>query len=178
MSEVFYLRPIDPPIGSDDVQTMAQHAGGCFDLHHVDWKHSFLAVDGARMLCWYGAPDAESARLALRQLGSDMNAVWTGTVIGDVPDKCAIAGAGVLAEIHFDAPLAREELASRTRALERQGVALVCGFVSTLGTRLVCLFQSNGVDAVRSALTGAELPADDVWACTPITPFADRHTAR
>ena len=83
MSDVFYLRPIDPPISPGDVHRMAQHAGGCFDLHRVDWKQSFLAADGGRMLCWYVAPDAESARLALRQLGSNMNAVWPGRVIGE-----------------------------------------------------------------------------------------------
>lgn len=99
MSDVFYLRPVAPPITPADVQGMAQHAGGCFDLHGVTWEHSFLSADGGRMLCWYRAPDAESARLALRELGSNMNAVRAGTVTGEGPRSAPLAAANVVAEI-------------------------------------------------------------------------------
>lgn len=176
MSDVFYLRPIEPPVTPQDVQAMAQHAGGCFDLHRVDWKQSFLAADGGRMLCWYEAPDAESARLALRQLGSDMNCVWAGTVVGDVPEAEAFRSAAVAAEIALDAPLADDERERRMSRLRQRGVMPVCGFVSARGTKLVYLFaasglQSDGAGGVEAALEDAGLRAERVWACVPVTPF-------
>ena len=50
MSDVFYLRPIAPPITAADVYSMGDQAGGCFNLHGVDWKSSFLAQDGGSMV--------------------------------------------------------------------------------------------------------------------------------
>src|SRR5690606_20963595 len=92
VSDVFYLRPIAPPVTPGAVLDLAAEAGGCFDLHRVVWTLSFLASDGGRMLCWYRAPDAESARLALKELGSDLNAVWSGRVIGKLsPDDEAVS---------------------------------------------------------------------------------------
>jgi hypothetical protein len=174
MSVVFYLRPIDPPIEPNDVRTMAQHAGGCFDLHHVDWKQSFLATDGGRMLCWYGAPDAESARLALRQLGSDMNAVWTGEVAGNGPASPKLSQVEVVAEILFDAPLGDAEHERRIAALRQQGLIPVCRILSAGGTRLVLLFRAGDVRAIEAGLGEADFPAERVWACVPVTPFPDR----
>jgi hypothetical protein len=170
MSDVFYLRPIDPPIEPEDVQAMAQHAGGCFGLHRVDWRQSFLAADGGRMLCWYRAPDAESARLALRQLGSDMSAVWAGRVIADGPENPAVSQARAVAEILLDESLADADLAQRTAALQRQDIALVCAFLSTRGDRLACLFRSSDPRAIEAALDDAGLPANAVWTCVPVTP--------
>jgi hypothetical protein len=92
MTDVFYLRPMDPPVKPEDLQGMVEYAAGCFNLHHVDWKHSFLSTDGRRMLCWYRAPDAESARLALRELGSNLHAVWAGKVSGDIDSQPARGG--------------------------------------------------------------------------------------
>ena len=53
MSDVFYLRPIDGPIGPSDVHDMAAEAGGCFNIHRVDWEQSYLAADGNRMMSRY-----------------------------------------------------------------------------------------------------------------------------
>ncbi|MBN1237754.1 MAG: DUF4242 domain-containing protein [Gammaproteobacteria bacterium] len=170
MSEVFYLRPIDPPIVPADVQTMAKHAGGCFDLHGVDWKQSFLAADGGRMLCWYRAPDAESARIALRQLGSDMSAVWAGAVVGDDPSSSA-SNVGSAAEIRLDEPMAEAALERRIDTLRQSAAALVTGFVSARGTQLVCLFEADDVAVVQDALREAGLTAQRVWPCVSVTPY-------
>jgi hypothetical protein len=78
MSDVFYLRAMHPPVDPAELSAMAEQAESCFSLHRVDWKLSFVALDGSEMLCWYRAPDAESARSALRQAGSDMGGVWAG----------------------------------------------------------------------------------------------------
>ena len=82
MSDVFYLRNMGTAIAPADIDEMLQHAGGCFDLHRVTWYRSFLAADGDRMLCWYQSPDAESVRMAMRDLGSDLSLVWPGQVSG------------------------------------------------------------------------------------------------
>lgn len=152
---------------------MARQSGGCFTLHRVDWVQSFLASNGARMLCWYRAPDAESVRVALRQLGSDMSAVWAGTVAGDPAATPPLSQANVMAELSLDParPTAMTTIDRlRSGACLRHGVALVRSFVSTSGTRAVCVFAAAGEDAVRAALRDAGLAAESVWRCEPLTP--------
>jgi hypothetical protein len=172
MTDVFYLRPIDPPVNLEDLPGMVQYAAGCFDLHHVEWKHSFLSADGRRMLCWYQAPDAESARLALRELGSDMHAVWAGNVTGEGAEAPSISTANLLAEVLFAAPLFADDVASRVAALERQGVTVVRGILSTRGTRWLGVLKGQDEQTARSALERAGLSAELVWPCTPLTPEA------
>ena len=172
MTDVFYLRPIDPPVKVEDLPGMIQYAAGCFDLHHVDWKHSFLSADGRRMLCWYQAPDAESARLALRELGSNMHAVWPGKVTGEGANAPSISTANLLAEVLFAAPLSADDVASRVAALERQGVTVVRGIFSSRGTQWLGLLKAQDEQTARSALERAGLSAELVWPCTPLTPKA------
>jgi hypothetical protein len=171
MSNVFYLRHIEPPIVPDDVQAMAAQALGCFNLHRVDWRQSFLAADGARMLCWYVAPDAESARVALRQLGADMSAVWPGTLIADAAAS-PLSAVGIVAEVRLDEPLTRDALVQRTRALESHGEGLVAGFVSNRGTKLVYMLAGSDVEAAARGLDDAGFSAETLWRCIPITPKA------
>ena len=172
MTDVFYLRPMDPPIKPEDLTGMIQFAGGCFDLHHVDWKHSFLSADGRRMLCWYQAPDAESARLALRELGSNLHGVWAGKVTGDGADSPSISTANLLAEVLFTAPLSAADVASRVAALEREGVTVVRGILSNRGTQWLGALKGQDEHTARSALERAGLAAERVWPCTPVTPKA------
>jgi hypothetical protein len=173
MSDVFYLRPVDPPIAPADLEEMSRHAGGCFDLHRVEWLQSFLAADGRRMLCRYRAPDAESARLALRQLGSDMKAVWPGTIIGDDKSGPPLSDAGMLAEFYFEEPQSADAAAAKvadTARLGRHRVTHVRGLVSTCGTRMACVFRSQGEAQLRSALEAVGLSAQAIWACIPFSP--------
>jgi hypothetical protein len=171
MTDVFYLRPMDPPVKPEDLQGMVEYAAGCFDLHRVDWKHSFLSADGRRMLCWYQAPDAESARLALRELGSNLHAVWTGKVTEGAQSP-SIAAANLLAEVLFTSPLSADDVASRVAALERQGVTVVRGILSSRGTQWLGLLKAQDEQAACSALERAGLSAELVWSCTPVTPKA------
>jgi uncharacterized protein DUF4242 len=163
---------MDPPVKVEDLAGMIQYAAGCFDLHNVDWKHSFLSADGRRMLCWYRAPDAESARLALRELGSNMHAVWSGKVTGEGAEAPPISSANLLAEVDFAAPLSADDVASRVAALERQGVTVVRGILSTRGTQWLGLLKAPDEQAARSALERAGLSAQLVWSCMPVTPKA------
>jgi hypothetical protein len=172
MTDVFYLRPMDPPVQVGDLPGMVEFAAGCFDLHHVDWKHSFLSADGRRMLCWYQAPDAESARLALRELGSNLHAVWTGKVTGEGAESPSISTANLLAELIVTAPLSADDVAARVAALEREGVTVVRGILSSRGTQWLGLLKAHDEQAARSALQRAGLSAELVWSCTPVTPKA------
>jgi hypothetical protein len=173
MSDVFYLRSIDPPVAPTDVGEMSRYSEGCFDLHRVEWLESFLATDGGRMLCWYRAPDAESARLALRQLGSDMAGVWPGKVIGDNAADPPLTDAGMLAEFSLEEAQSADALRARmsdAATLGGHGLTFVRGFVSTSGTRMACVFQSQSMAQLKSALEGVELPADTIWDCIPLSP--------
>jgi hypothetical protein len=175
MSDVFYLRRMDPAVTEDDVQAMAVDAGGCLDMHRVQWEQSFLAHDGERMLCWYRAPDAESARIALQQLGSDMNTVWAGTVHdAPGPDAPTLADANVLVERSWDEPVTMEEIQAIEDAgawcLETHKVKFVRTFFSTDRTRMVCLYQAPDAESVRLAQRQAEMPVDLAWAFRPIRP--------
>lgn len=171
MSHVFYLRSIHPPIGPEDV-TLTEDVGGCFGLHRVNWKESFLAANGGRMLCWYEAPDAESARIALRQLKASMEGVWPGTVIGeDGTDSPALSDVNFLAELRLPEPRG-QCLAAVAAALRQEDAALVRGFVSTTEPKAVCVVHAPSDRAVRTALESTDVLPEAVWACTPITPAA------
>jgi len=169
MSDVFYLRSIDPPITPAGV-VLTEDAGGCFDLHRVTWKQSFLSADGTRMLCWYKAPDTESARIALRQLKANLQGVFPGTVTGeDGPRALALSEANFVAELRLpdaDTP----SLEGIVTALGQEDVALVRGFVSIREPKAVCVVRAPSDDAVLAALARTDAQADAVWACTPITP--------
>jgi len=150
---------------------MMGQARSCFSMHRVTWVQSFLNEAGDRMLCWYRAGDAESARIALRELGSDMNAVWAGSVIDAGTGS---ADASALAEIRFDQPFAGgiaglTDLVTGALAA-RQDAGLARAFVATGATRMVCLFRTPDIDAVQSSLEAAGLAAASVWRCVGITP--------
>jgi hypothetical protein len=172
MSDVFYLRTIAPPVTPETVLQLVTEAGDCYNLHRVVWTCSFLATDGGRMLCWYRAPDAESARMALKELGSDLNAVWPGTVIGDVlPHDDSIAQFNTLAEIAFDAPLPRnQEMLQQVARDSLRDTPVAAGFLSSDRRRLIGLMQAPDPGAASAALAAAALPVESVWPCTVIAP--------
>lgn len=169
MSDVFYLRSIDPPLTPDDV-ILTDDVGGCFDLHRVTWKQSFLSADGNRMLCWYEAPDTESARLALRQLKADLQGVFPGTVTGENgTGPFTPSDANFVAELRLPGPQAGD-LAGIATALAQEDATLVRAFVSMREPKAVCIVRAPSDGAVRAALARTDAQTDAVWACTPITP--------
>ena len=173
MSDVAYIRPIDPPAAPEDVQTMASHAEGCFSLHRVDWVQSFLSGDGGRMFCWYRAGDAEAVRQALRQLGSDMTAVWPVNALED-PTGLDLSRATVVAEFTFSEPVtAQDEVVQRARGaveLAEQSVRYVLGFMSSNGMHLVCLYEAADALTAEAALDAARLEPERVWGCMSLDP--------
>jgi Nickel responsive protein SCO4226-like len=176
MSDVFYLRPMVPAVKPADVSEMSRQSGGCFDLHRVDWVVSFLAVDGGRMLCWYRAPDAESVRVALRQLGSNMSGVWAGTVR---------AGAGasdghdestprVALEFEFGPASRRDELATARNAVDEalaaRGFDLDLTFTAINGARVVYVLKEADDAGVGEATRQMDHPPSLIWRCAALRP--------
>lgn len=173
MSDIFYLRPIDPPMTPEVVLDSVKYAGGCFDLHRVDWMHSFLAVDGRRMLCWYRAPDAESARIALRELEADMSAVWPGRVVGGVePDDERVSEIGLLAEMALDgaSPRNDDELLGTLERAVSGSAELAFGFIANRADRAVFLLRGASAETVRAALGDAGFADASAWDCAVVTP--------
>jgi hypothetical protein len=170
MTEMILERRFDPPMTSADVLTMAETSGGCFSLYRVDWNQSFLSSDGTRLVCWLTAPDAESARMALRQANVGEHVLWQSSV-HDAPDPGAPAwhASNVVVERHWDEPV---ELAD-IQAIEDAGAGCLAShqvqftrtFFSTDNTRMICLYAAPDAEAVRNAQRQAGMPLDTVWAC-------------
>jgi hypothetical protein len=173
MSDVLYIRSIDPPINAGDAQAMAREAGGCFGLHRVDWIQSCLARDGGRMMCWYRAPDSESVRIALRQLGADLNGVHPISVLDDRrsasrDDVCE----GFVAEwppapTSADTSIAE---AARRAGSERHPVQLLQTFVATPSGQVFGVYQAADLEALKTCLESAGTPPIALWPCMVITP--------
>ena len=181
MSDIFYLRPVagsSGPVVAADVFAMANEADGCFSLHRVDWAKSYLSADGDRMLCWYTAPDAESARMALRQLGSDMNSVWAGRVLSVSSDtersNSSDTEPNVLIEQSFTearTPEQAQDLQSEWEPhLQAQGAALLGGFLSNDGKHLVSVCLAADSASVDRAMATAGTQPDTVWECQVVDP--------
>jgi hypothetical protein len=171
-SDVFYLRPLDPPATPEAVIEAGRQAGGCFNLHRVEWASSFLAADGRRMLCWYRAPDAESARLALRELGADMGGVWPGRLLkGNGPGDPAMARVEVLAELALDGT--RRDDASLLGEIVRAvdgNAELACAVISSRGDRMVCLLGGGEAEAIGSGLAARGFAGARAWPCHVVAP--------
>jgi hypothetical protein len=163
---------MNPPIAPDDLEAMSREAEACFKLHRVRWLQSFLAADGARMLCWYEAPDAESARLALRQIGADLNGVWPGRIIGDDRTGEPLQRAGMVTEFRFEDPPDQSALIARITdaAVRHPGMGFVRGFMSTCGTRMACVFRSQDGTRLQTALASVGLSSETIWKCVHRSP--------
>jgi len=169
MSDVFYLRSVSPPARPEDLPKMAAQAQGCFGLHRVDWRMSFLAGDGSEMLCWYSAPDAESARIALRQLGADLEGVWPGRWEPPLEGEAdPLAGVSVLAVV--PAALKAEARAAVNGAVQSSGGAVAARIGSLDGTRSIWLLRSKQPDAVLAALNALSLRELQAWPCRIFRP--------
>lgn len=169
MTDVFYLRSVSPPARLEDLPAMAAQAQGCFGLHRVDWRMSFLSLDGSEMLCWYRAPDAESARIALRQLGADMEGVWPGRWGPPLQGGTdPLADVSVLAVVPV--ALGAEAQAAVTDTVQSGGGGVAARIGSLDGSRSVWLLRSAEVDAVLAAFNASSVPDVQAWGCRTFRP--------
>jgi hypothetical protein len=168
VTHVILERRFQPAISAGDVAAMAGAAFPCFDTHRVTWRDSFLAADGSRMVCWFEAPDAESARIALRESGADTRVLWPGTEhTGPGPGP-----ARVVVERRFAAPVAVEDIQAMEDTgawcLEAHRVTFVRTFFALDRRRMICLYHAPDAESVRLAQRQINMPVERVWACTPM----------
>ena len=168
MNDLFLLRSFDPPIEREDVMEMARTGSTCFRLHGVDWQVSLLKSDGTRMFCHFKGRDAESVRIALRQLDTDMRFLWAGTVHDRSGlTKKELDQANVLVERKFETPADLEAIQAREDAgswcLETYNVSFVRTFFSRDRLNMMCLYNAPDAESVRQAQHMAKMPVSQVW---------------
>jgi hypothetical protein len=79
-STVVVERELPQPTPIEDIEQLIAASGGCLATNRAELLESKLSFDRTRMLCVYGAPDAEAVRRANRQLGAVVTRAWTATV--------------------------------------------------------------------------------------------------
>jgi hypothetical protein len=171
VTEIFLERRFEPPLSPDDVLATARIAGDCFGLYRVRWRGSLLATDGRRMCCHFSAPDAESARIALRQVGADITELWPGSV-HDAPSP--VPEANVLVERRFEDAVELDTIQAiedrNAWCLRTHDVRFQRTFFSADRRRMICLYRGPDAESVRIAQRQAGLPLERVWAFRRIAP--------
>jgi hypothetical protein len=168
-TQVLLERSWDPPLTDARMRGMSTVPHDCFGLHRVTWQGSMLSADGRTLVCHFSAPDAESARIALKQLGADVTGLWAGTVI-DAPDASGheILAANVVVTRRFDEPVEFADLQAvedgASACLEMHGVRFLRSFFSADRRRMICLYRAPDADCVRIAQRQARMPVETVWA--------------
>src|SRR5690606_3007511 len=109
---VFLERTFEEPLTADDVVGSGRESAWCFDLHRVQWHGSFLSRDGRALVCRFSSPDLESARLALRSSGAQLQRFWPGNVAGEGPADAA----NVVVVRSFPSPVRFEDVSAREQA--------------------------------------------------------------
>ncbi|MFC4314114.1 DUF4242 domain-containing protein [Steroidobacter flavus] len=163
-TQMFLERTFDPPISPEQALAGMQGGAWCLEMYRVTWLGSFLALDGASMVCRLTAADAESVRAALDKGGADTRRLWSGTV-----HEAPMQGTpNVLVERSFPAPVRFEDIQAMELAasccLEAHRVKFVRTFFAADRKRMLCFYEAPDAEAVRLAQHGAGMPVNAVWA--------------
>jgi len=161
-------RRFDPAIDKAWVVEMFLQAGGCLDLHRVEWQGSLLARDGKRMICTMTSPDLESTRIALREAESVTGDLWNGVVVdGPGIGEADILTANVIVERRFEEPVSLQEIQDIEDAgagcLQVRNVRFIRTYFSADRRRMICLYAAPDAESVRDAQREAGVPFTDVW---------------
>jgi hypothetical protein len=81
MEHVMVEREFSEPVTDEQLNAMAERAGGCYGRLNVTRVRSYMSLDRKRMVCEYLAPDAESVRQASERAQIPYVRIWTATVI-------------------------------------------------------------------------------------------------
>ena len=179
MTEVFLERAFERPLAVRALAAMTREGSDCFELYRLTWRESLVATDSSgmvhRMVCRFHAPDAESARIALRRAGVDVRTLWPGTV-HEAPslDTEMRGSANVLVERSFRLPVTVEQIQALEDAgagcLQNHRVVFVRTFFSLDCRRMLCLYRAPDAESVRLAQRQADMPVDRVWSFQSIRP--------
>lgn len=175
MTDVLLERTFDTPLTPADVTSLLKDPGRCLERHRVRWCGSFFATDQRRMVCHFQAPDTESARRALRQVGADVSRLWAGTV-HDAPTVSPgeRMDPNILVERSFSDPVTVGQIQAREDAgaacLQNHRVRFVRTYFSSDGLRMLCVYRAPDAESVRMAQRQAAMPLDRVWAFRTLYP--------
>jgi hypothetical protein len=75
-ANVVVERSFDEPVTVEEIQAIEDAGAWCLETHRVKFARTFFSSDRKRMICLYGAADAESVRLAQRQAKMPLDRVW------------------------------------------------------------------------------------------------------
>jgi hypothetical protein len=164
------------PINLADVREMERAGGWCLEANRVTYRRSYLAMDGRQLTCVFDAPDAESLRRAVRQLGVEVAAIWAGTRHVAVEDqRDALRDRSlVVVERCFDEPVVLSDLQAVEDAaawcLEAHHVQFLHTYFALDRLRMLCLYAAPDAEAVRRAQSTAQMPFDRAWSATLYLP--------
>ena len=156
MNDILVERHRSQPLTEQTLRAVQAEAGGCMAIHRITWCGSLLSVDGLDLLCHFRGPDAESMRIATRQLGFAPALAWPCQVRDEPGIEAAdLAGVTVVVSHRFDTPAAFGAQAvmeeSDKACFERHRVRLVRSYLSLDRRRMDCLCQAPDVVSVRLA---------------------------
>ncbi|MGF1468420.1 MAG: NAD(P)-binding domain-containing protein [Sandaracinaceae bacterium] len=167
MSDVIAVVPLPSPVDLGELRSLYLKA--CLELYRAEWLRAFVSADGERMLCWFDAPDAETVRLLLRQMGSTSGVAWPVDVRGGSPEPSSVGRELVAVQLRPE-PTAAEVQAAARAGLESAGLTVAVGFGSRGGMGPTCLVAGAGEADVEAALRSASITPAALWRCTELDP--------
>lgn len=175
MTDIFIERNLEPALSPPEVTARLADAQGCLDMHRVAWHGSLLSADGCQMICWFRAPDMESARIAMRQLNVDMGVHWRGSV-HDAPGLEAkdLGRANVLVTRRFEDEVTLQQIQDIEDAgswcLETRNVRFIRTYFAADRKRMICLYEAPDAESVRQAQREAGVPFEEAWSFAAVGP--------
>jgi hypothetical protein len=170
LTNMLLRRTFDEPLSVADVVERARSSAWCYLLHKVDWRGSFLSMDGRALTCWFSAVDAESVRIALRQSGADTQFLFPCTVHKAAEPPIP----NVIVERSFQDPVTYEEVRLVAEAavgcFETHQVRYARTLFSLDRKRMVCMYAAPDAESVRITQREAGLQVDKIWAFQWISP--------
>ena len=175
MADVFLEQSFDPPLSINGLQEQFKLASNCFEMHRIGWQASLLSGDGKHCVCHFSCADAESLRIALREVGANFDSIWSGTVhLAGGVSSSEQATANVIVTRRFDEPVTLESIQAienaGARCLEVHKVKFICTFFSRDRKRMICLYCAPDAESVRLAQRRAGMPVDQVWSFKSVRP--------
>lgn len=79
LATVLVERALPQPMPREAVIEMFDRGGHCLDRHRARSLRSYQSLDRTRVLCVFEAPDAESVRIASRQMAAPFERVYSVT---------------------------------------------------------------------------------------------------
>ena len=175
MADVFMERHFDRPVSVADLLVQFASASTCFDVHRISWQASLLSTDGQHSVCHFNAIDAETLRIAVRQVDTTVGSIWPGTVhLAAGVAAAEQASANVIVSRRFEEPVTLDSVQAIEDAgawcLEAHNVRFLRTFFSRDRMRMICLYRAPDAESVRLAQRQAGMPVERVWRFTQMAP--------